>query len=268
MEAQILKDIMIRDIDFIEKYMIETILHAREIQKLLNEKRIGDDIIESNMSRNESIYSRNESSIVETACKSVKENNPNSETVLSKEDLKGTRIEHGFKRAFLSLFGQNDETFTSIIQFQQFIDSQFTLDYDSQMTNKYFVEYTGIEYDKRVIKRQMQTQEKKVDTDKALDANLVVKESSGTKSGKKNTRRRSRNDTDVDDADIRPVYDEEPMAEVQLTVECNVFATEQQHTKQPEFNDERRVDQYTIQCQVKSPLLDPLTENQTTELPN
>nr|GEV48867.1 hypothetical protein [Tanacetum cinerariifolium] len=29
--------------------------------------------------------------------------------VLSKEDLKGTHIEHGFKRAFLSLFGQDDE---------------------------------------------------------------------------------------------------------------------------------------------------------------
>ncbi|GJR23194.1 hypothetical protein Tco_0971721 [Tanacetum coccineum] len=33
--------------------------------------------------------------------------------VLSKEDLKGTRIEHGFKWAFMSLFGQDDDTFTS-----------------------------------------------------------------------------------------------------------------------------------------------------------
>ncbi|GJZ84806.1 hypothetical protein Tco_0650145 [Tanacetum coccineum] len=30
-------------------------------------------------------------------------------------------------------------------QFQKFIDSKFTLDYDSQMTDMYFVEYTGIE---------------------------------------------------------------------------------------------------------------------------
>ncbi|GKC79395.1 hypothetical protein Tco_1130169 [Tanacetum coccineum] len=35
--------------------------------------------------------------------------------VLSKEDLKGTRIEHGFKWAFLSLFGQDDDTFTSMM---------------------------------------------------------------------------------------------------------------------------------------------------------
>ncbi|GJT66585.1 hypothetical protein Tco_1018065 [Tanacetum coccineum] len=76
--------------------------------------------------------------------------------VLSKEDLKGTRIEHGFKRAFMSLFGQDANTFTSTMllnidqlqkqldkdefqedesmtafwvvnnQFQKFIDSQFT----------------------------------------------------------------------------------------------------------------------------------------------
>ncbi|GKF09386.1 hypothetical protein Tco_0043610, partial [Tanacetum coccineum] len=35
--------------------------------------------------------------------------------VLSKENLKGTRIEHGFKRAFMSLFGQDADTFTSIM---------------------------------------------------------------------------------------------------------------------------------------------------------
>ncbi|GJT32736.1 hypothetical protein Tco_0923155 [Tanacetum coccineum] len=94
--------------------------------------------------------------------------------VLSKEDLKGTRIEHGFKRAFLSLFGQDSEAFTSTMvlnvdqlqklldkdefqedgsmaafrvlnrQFQQFIDSHVTLDYDGQMTDKYFVTYTRI----------------------------------------------------------------------------------------------------------------------------
>ncbi|GJU88173.1 hypothetical protein Tco_1300596 [Tanacetum coccineum] len=95
--------------------------------------------------------------------------------VLSKDDLKGTRIEHGFKRAFMSLFGQDVDTFTRTMllnvdrlqkqldkdefqedgsmtafwvvnnQFQNFIDSKFTLDYDSQMTDTRFVQYTGIE---------------------------------------------------------------------------------------------------------------------------
>nr|GFA37863.1 hypothetical protein [Tanacetum cinerariifolium] len=156
----------------------------------------------------------------------------------------------------MSLFGQDGDSFTSTMllnadqlqkqldkdefqedgsmaafwvinkQFQKFIDSQFTLDYDSQMRDKYFAEYTEIEvkllretllqhmsnvnkfvtertrhrrqYDRRVNKRQMQMQE--------------------------NTSSRSGNDTDVDNANIKPIYDEKLMAEVQLTAECNVTA--------------------------------------------
>ncbi|GJS82892.1 hypothetical protein Tco_0749433 [Tanacetum coccineum] len=41
---------------------------------------------------------------------------------------------------------------------------------------------------------------------------------------------------------IRPIYDEEPMAEVQLTAGCNIFAIGQQHTEQPEIINEGRVD--------------------------
>ncbi|GKB64008.1 hypothetical protein Tco_0920194 [Tanacetum coccineum] len=109
----------------------------------------------------------------------------------------------------------------------------FTLDYDNQMTDQYFVEYTGIE---------MQTHESKIDTSKAIDDDLVVTESSGTESEVQDNSSRSWNDTYADDADIRPIYDEEQMAEVQLTVECNIFAIGQQHTKQPEIINEGRVD--------------------------
>ncbi|GJU00533.1 hypothetical protein Tco_1110871 [Tanacetum coccineum] len=85
--------------------------------------------------------------------------------VLSKDDLKGTRIEYGFRRAFMSIFDQDADTFTRTMllnvdqlqkqldkdecqedgsitafwvvnnQFQTFIDSKFTLDYDSQITD-------------------------------------------------------------------------------------------------------------------------------------
>ncbi|GJV30362.1 hypothetical protein Tco_1386810 [Tanacetum coccineum] len=51
------------------------------------------------------------------------------------------------------------------------------------------------------------------------------------------------NDAHVDDADIRPINNEEPMAEVQTTAEINIFATGQQHTEQPKFNNEGKVDQ-------------------------
>nr|GEU47852.1 transcription factor gamyb [Tanacetum cinerariifolium] len=69
--------------------------------------------------------------------------------VLSKEDLKGTRIEHGFKRAFMLLFGQDVDTFTK---------------------------------------------------------------SCGTESEVQDDNSKSENDTDADDADIRLIYHEEPMA--------------------------------------------------------
>ncbi|GKB59847.1 hypothetical protein Tco_0916033 [Tanacetum coccineum] len=77
----------------------------------------------------------------------------------------------------------------------------------------------------------------------ALDASLVNIESSGKESGEQDTSSKSGDDADTDDADIKPVYDEELMAEVQLTVECNVFATGQQHIEKPEFNNKGEVDQ-------------------------
>ncbi|GKE01204.1 hypothetical protein Tco_1389187 [Tanacetum coccineum] len=74
------------------------------------------------------------------------------------------------------------------------------------------------EYDSWVNERQMQTTKEKVYTSKALDAN------------------------------IKPIYDEEPMAEVQLYADNNVFATGKQHTEQPEFNNEGEVDQNAKKC--------------------
>ncbi|GJQ91307.1 hypothetical protein Tco_0002446 [Tanacetum coccineum] len=104
-------------------------------------------------------------------------------------------------------------------------------------------------FERRVNKRQLQTQESKIDTGKALDADFVDTKSIRTYSIVQDDSSRSGNDTDVDDADIRPIYDEEPMAEVQLTAECNIFAIGQQHTEQPEIIVEGRVDQYLETCQ-------------------
>ncbi|GJU37280.1 hypothetical protein Tco_1185634 [Tanacetum coccineum] len=74
------------------------------------------------------------------------------------------------------------------------------------------------EYDKRVNDRKMQTKQGKVYSSKALDAGLVVTVSNGTESKKHVTSSRSRNDTHAEDADIKPVNNKEPMAEVQMTV--------------------------------------------------
>ncbi|GJW34329.1 hypothetical protein Tco_0054361 [Tanacetum coccineum] len=219
---------------------------------------------------------------------------------LSNNDFKGSRTEEGFKRAFATLFGQDLETFTGTMflymdqlqkqldnedfqeigsmsafkvlqtQFHMFIKSRFYLDDEYvDMTRNKFLQYTRLdipefrdtliqhmesvkksigeraqhkmEYESRVNKRQIQTKEEKTDTSNALDAL---------------------------DANIRPVYDEEPMAEVQMTANDNVSATGQQHTEQPEFNNEGEVDQNAEQCHDIRPLPAKLTDNMTTELSN
>nr|GEU53948.1 hypothetical protein [Tanacetum cinerariifolium] len=107
------------------------------------------------------------------------------------------------------------------------------------------------EYDSRVNERHMQTTKGKVYTSKALDASLVNTESDGTESRKHDTSSSSGNDVDTCDADIKPVYDEEPMAKIQMTAEINVFAIGQQHAEQPRFNNEGGVDKDAEQCHDK-----------------
>ncbi|GJR39560.1 hypothetical protein Tco_1215244 [Tanacetum coccineum] len=249
---------------------------------------------------------------------------------LSNNDLKGSRTEEGFKRAFATLFGQDLETFTGTMflymdqlqkqldneefqeigsmsafkvlqtQFQMFIKSRFYLDDEYvDMTRNKFLQYTRLdipefrdtliqhmesvkksigeraqhkmEYESRVNERQIQTTEEKTDTSNALDAldaSSVIIESNGTESKEQDTSSRSGNDAHVDDADIRPINNEEPMAEVQTTAEINIFATGQQHTEQPEFINEGEVDQNAEQCHDICPLPAKLTDDKTTELSN
>nr|GEV49123.1 reverse transcriptase domain-containing protein [Tanacetum cinerariifolium] len=129
------------------------------------------------------------------------------------------------------------------IQFQMFIKSRIYLDNEYvAMTHNYFLQYTQLEipefhdiliqhmesvkksidkkalhkikYDSWVNDRQMQKTEEKVDTSKALDASFVNTKSNGTESGELDTSSRSGNDAHADDAAIRPIYNEEPMAKV------------------------------------------------------
>nr|GEW49557.1 retrovirus-related Pol polyprotein from transposon TNT 1-94 [Tanacetum cinerariifolium] len=186
---------------------------------------------------------------------------------LSQNDLQGSRTESGFKRVFATLSGQDIETFTDTMflyveQLEKQLDkedfqetgsmaafnytqqsipkSRDTLIQHLESVKKSIDERIQLkrEYDSWVNERQMQTTEEKVDTSKVLDASSVDTESSRTKSKEQDARNRSGNDAHDDDADIRPIYDEEPMDEVQMTTEINVYAIGQQHTEQPEFNNE------------------------------
>ncbi|GKC88119.1 hypothetical protein Tco_1148768, partial [Tanacetum coccineum] len=80
----------------------------------------------------------------------------------------------------------------------------------------------------------------------------------------------SGNDAHADDAYIRPIYNEEPMAEVQTTDEINVFAIGQQHAEQPDFNNEGKVEQNveqyvieTINIELEHNVAKLLKENKT-----
>ncbi|GKD93923.1 hypothetical protein Tco_1373760, partial [Tanacetum coccineum] len=224
---------------------------------------------------------------------------------LSKNDLKGSRTENGFGRAFATLFGQDFDTFTSTMflnmdqlqkqldnnefqeirymasfkvletQFQMFIKSKIYLnDEYIVMTRHYFLQYTQLdipefretlvqfmeyvkksineralhkrEHDSRVNERQTQTTMEKVDTSKELDASSVIIKSN----------------------DIRPIYDEEPKAEAQMTTNNNVSAKGQQHTKQPDFINEGEIDQNVEQCHDTCPLPAKLTDDKTIKLSN
>nr|GEZ73083.1 hypothetical protein [Tanacetum cinerariifolium]GEZ75969.1 hypothetical protein [Tanacetum cinerariifolium] len=91
------------------------------------------------------------------------------------------------------------------------------------------------QYDRRVNKRQIQMQESKIDTGKAVDVGLVVTKSSRIESEVQDNSSLSGNDTNADDVDIRPIYDEEPMVE-----EVNSRAKIQSHKT---INRNKLVDQ-------------------------
>nr|GEW00347.1 integrase, catalytic region, zinc finger, CCHC-type, peptidase aspartic, catalytic [Tanacetum cinerariifolium] len=99
----------------------------------------------------------------------------------SQNDLQGSRTESGFKCAFATHSGQDIETFTeTMFLYVEQLENQLDKD-DFQET------------------RSM--------------AAFNVLETHRTKSKEKDTSSRSGNDAHNDDADFRPIYDEEPMAE-------------------------------------------------------
>ncbi|GJT98211.1 hypothetical protein Tco_1093729 [Tanacetum coccineum] len=158
--------------------------------------------------------------------------------VLSNNDLKRPGSEGGFERAFASIFDQDVQTFRvslllNLDQLQKQLDKdefqedrsmaafgikvkQFRETLLQHMGNvkKSVVKRTHHkrQYDRRANKRQMQTHASKVDSSKVLDANLVVMERNGTESRKQDSSGNYL--THVVDADIRPVNDQVPFAEI------------------------------------------------------
>nr|GEW89469.1 hypothetical protein [Tanacetum cinerariifolium] len=127
--------------------------------------------------------------------------------VLSYDESKSKRV---FERAFMTLFGQDYETFTSTIE----------------MIEKLFAEYTGIK-----VKQFKETLLLHMGNVKKSVAERT--QCNGTKSDEHITSScLGTYITHVVDADIRAVNHQEPSAEVHLTAQHNVLANEQQHIDQ------------------------------------
>ncbi|GJS69541.1 hypothetical protein Tco_0702382 [Tanacetum coccineum] len=143
-------------------------------------------------------------------------------------------------------------------QFQMFIKSRMYMnDEYVVMTRNYFLQYTQLEIPKfcdRLIQYMKSVK-------KLIDERAKHKQEYNNWVNEKQMQT-------TEDKISQPIYDEEPMAEVQTTAEINIFATGQQHTEQPEFNNKGEVDQNVEQCHDTYPLPAKLTDNQTTELLN
>nr|GEU54246.1 hypothetical protein [Tanacetum cinerariifolium] len=178
----------------IEKCIIERANHEQVLQKRLNERKLQiqwctfqevkalDAILEDNAKKRCMVSLRQLHSHLKH---------------LSQNELQGSQTESGFKHAFVTIFGQDLETFTSIMflnveQLEKQLDKEDFQELGSMAAfNKSIDEraHHKREYETRVNERQMQITEEK------------------------DTSIRSGNDAHDDDADIRPKYDEEPMAE-------------------------------------------------------
>nr|GEY98958.1 hypothetical protein [Tanacetum cinerariifolium] len=170
MEAQTFKETIIQRMNSVEQCIIERENHEQVLQKRLNERKLqiqgctfqevkeSDAILEDNTKKRCMVSLRQLHSHLKC---------------LSQNDLQGSRTENGFKRAFVTIFGQDLETFTCTmflnveqlekqldkedfqelrsmaafnvleIQFQLFIASRLYLDNEYiAMTRIYFIQYT------------------------------------------------------------------------------------------------------------------------------
>nr|GEW50842.1 hypothetical protein [Tanacetum cinerariifolium] len=143
--------------------------------------------------------------------------------------------------------------------FQLFIKSRIYLDDEYVvMTRNYFLQYTQLEIPefRDTLIQHMESSKKSID-ERAQHKQEY--DSRWDKISRARYKHKSWNDAHADDVDSKPVYDEEPMAEVQLIVDHNAFAIGQQHTEQPKFNNKGEVDQNAKQCHDTCHLLAKLT---------
>ncbi|GJX24698.1 hypothetical protein Tco_0230994 [Tanacetum coccineum] len=200
--------------------------------------------------------------------------------VLSKDDLKGTRIEHGFKRAFMSIFGQDVDTFTrtmllNVDQLQKQLDKD-EFQEDGSMTAFWVKVLVGnttgrieVQHFRDTLLQHLGNVKKSMLIEKRIRMLDLVDTEIALGRLNNVARGQAAGQGMIQIADDEMMQDIDPFmtkshGEVQLTAE-GILVSGQQHTEQPEIIVEGRVDQYPETCQVKSPMLDSSPDNQTTE---
>ncbi|GKC61950.1 hypothetical protein Tco_1089548, partial [Tanacetum coccineum] len=175
--------------------MLKTIIHAQTIQKRLDDKKL--QIQECTVQEVKALDAISEDKAKKSCMVSFRKLHSHLKH-LSHDNLKGTRTESGFKRAFATLFGQDIETFTGTMflyvdQLEKQLDKEEFQEIESMAAFKYW----RIVSDKSIDERAQHKRE----YDSWQWTNIKEQDTSSM----------SGNDADADDADIRPIYDEEPM---------------------------------------------------------
>ncbi|GJV83753.1 retrovirus-related pol polyprotein from transposon TNT 1-94 [Tanacetum coccineum] len=194
MEPQLFKEIILKNFDFIEDYMLKTIIHAQTIQKRLDDKKL--QIQECTVQEVKALDAISEDKAKKSCMAQMFLNRIQLEKQLDKEEFQ----EIGSTASFKVL-----ET-----QFQMFIKSRIYLDDEYvDMTRNKFLQYTRLEIPEfhDTLTQHMEF------VKKSIDERAQHKRDIGTESKEQDTSSRSGNDAHADDADIRPIYDEEPMVE-------------------------------------------------------
>ncbi|GKE98069.1 hypothetical protein Tco_0021420, partial [Tanacetum coccineum] len=103
-----------QDLDLLEQHLTKDILSRSDCTTTLTDLRTKfENAFHSEFEEHTCSEKEDSNSETKERCMAYFRSLHSHLQVLSKDDLKGTRIEHRFKRAFMSLFGQDVDTFTS-----------------------------------------------------------------------------------------------------------------------------------------------------------
>ncbi|GJS89832.1 hypothetical protein Tco_0772468 [Tanacetum coccineum] len=195
--------------------------------------------------------------------------------------LKALSINGGFERACVTLVGQDNQAFTESLLLN--LDNL-----EKQLDREEFQEIESIEYTRTEIQQLRDTLIQQMESvKKSIDERAQHKRENNRRGRIEIIRKACFKQQIGKIHMLRIVNDKQPLAEVQLTVQHDTLANEQQHSVQSEpIYDTHlleKVDRNTIpdstnmchkggeieqnaeKCQVSCPLLDPSFDNMTTE---